>query len=333
MRLPEDMGPHPWAQTEWWHLHADLVAPDSGVTTHVFAGFIVERSDLDRVLGVPVRWFADPVHVAWVRIQGERTHVAERVAFPDLWAARFVGDGLDLRHGDWRLAWRENGWDLAINAGPERLDLRFIPAGAAVTPGDGGVVELEPGSRHQWLQHDGLRVTGTLRRGLREHAVEGHGFCKHQWGRLYTDRYDGFEWFTVDLGNPPRTLSILWLLDGARRGAPGSRAWIAGTNGAREDLVVEDLRVTPLRAWRSRCCPADWPVAWKIEGAGLDLTVEAADPAQELCVFPLPIHLGPAHARGRVEGVSVDGPAFAEQAGAWLPPFRWALRSEAPADL
>lgn len=330
MRLPEDLGPHPWAQTEWWHLHADLVAPRTGETLHVFAGFVVERSDLDRVLGLPARWFVDPLHMAWVRVQGEHTHVAERVSFPDLWTARFVGDGLDLRHGDWRLASGGGGWDLEVGAGPERLELHFEPTAPAVMPGDGGVVELEPGIRHQWLQHDGLAVTGVLRRGHREEPVQGRGFCKHQWGRLYTERYDGFEWFTVDLADPPRTLSLLWMRDDAWRGAPGSRAWIAAADGTRVDLPVDDLRVVPIRSWRSRCTGATWPVAWRIRGAGLDLDIEAADPTQELCVFPLPIHLGPARARGTVEGRSVDLPAFAEQAGVWLPPVRWALRSGVP---
>lgn len=328
LRLPDDMAPHAWAQTEWWHLHADLVDQASGEPLHVFAGFIVERSDLDRVLGLPARWFVDPLHVAWVRVRSDRGFVAERVAFPDLWAARLGPAGLDLRHGDWRLAWRDGGWDLAVGAGPERLDLRFEPTRPAVAPGAGGVVELEPGVRHQWLQHDGLRVRGQRRRGREAHAVAGDGFAKHQWGRLYAERYDGFEWFTVALSGD-RTLSVLWLRDGARRGAPGSRAWIAGADGIAE-LSTDAVRVTPTRRWHSRCSGAEWPVAWEIHGPGLDLGVEAADEDQELCVFPLPVHLGPARARGEVGGEPVAGPAFAEQAGEWLPPFRWAVRSQAP---
>jgi hypothetical protein len=45
----------------------------------------------------------------------------------------------------------------------------------------------------------------------------------------------------------------------------------------------------------------------------------------------LPVHLGPARARGTVAGQAVAGPAFAEQAGEWLPPGRRLLRSDAPA--
>ena len=330
--FPADRAQHPWAQTEWWHLHASLVDAQSGEPVELFAGFIVQRTDEDRAAGVPARLFVNPLHVAYVRIQGERTLVADRVAFPDLFSARFVGDGLDLRHGDWRLAWDQGAWLLAVGAGRDRMDLRLEPTAPAVLPGQGGLVELEPGAgHHHWAQHEALRVQGRWSQGGQTRWVEGTGFCKHQWGFIYTERYDGFEWFTVDLpaagALPERSLSILWMLDGAQRGAPGSLAWISDRQGKIHPLPVEDLHVTPTRRWHSLRSRAWWPVAWRIEGAGLDLLIEVKDEAQELWVFPVPIHLGPARAVGTVEGQAVDLPAFAEQAGERIPPFRWLVRS------
>ena len=330
--FPADQAPHPWAQTEWWHLHASLEDAASGEAVDVFAGFIVQRTQQDRVAGVPVGWLVGPLHVAYVRIQGEDTHIADRVGFPDRLSARFVGDGLDLRHGDWRLAWEQGAWVLSVTVDSEHMDLRFTPSFPAVTPGDGGLVALEPGAGlHHWAQHEAIQVSGRWRRGRETRWVEGTGFCKHQWGYIYSERYEGFEWFTVDLPatetSPERSLSILWMLDDAHRGAPGSRAWFADRQGHIEPIPVEDLHITPVRRWHSRRSQAWWPVAWHIEGPGIDLSIEAVNESQELWVFPIPMHLGAARAVGTVQGQTVDLPAFAEQAGERIPPFRWLVDS------
>jgi predicted secreted hydrolase len=330
--FPADQAPHPWAQTEWWHLHASLVDSASGESVDVFAGFVVQRTQRDRVAGVPVGWLVGPLHVAYVRIQGDRTHIADRVGFPDRLSARFVGDGLDLRHGDWRLAWEQGAWVLSVHAGTDRMDLRFLPTAPAVLPGDHGLVALEPGGGlHHWAQHEDLEVSGRWRRGRETRRVEGAGFCKHQWGYIYSERYEGFEWLTVDLpataNNTERSLSILWMLDDAQRGAPGSQAWFADREGVIESLDPGSLHITPVKRWHSRRSGAWWPVAWQVEGPGIDLRIEAEDPAQELWVFPIPMHLGAARAVGMVQGQAVDLPAFAEQAGERIPPFRWLVHS------
>ena len=52
--LPDDHAPHDDAQTEWWHVHAELQDVQTGEPLHVFAGFVAERTDLDSVAFVPV---------------------------------------------------------------------------------------------------------------------------------------------------------------------------------------------------------------------------------------------------------------------------------------
>ena len=117
------------------------------------------------------------------------------------------------------------------------------------------------------------------------------------------------------------------MLDDAQRGAPGSLAWFADREGRVDPLPVEALHITPVRRWHSRRSGAWWPVAWHIEGPEIDLSIEAVTESQELWVFPIPMHLGAARAVGTVQGQAVDLPAFAEQAGERIPPFRWLVHS------
>ena len=96
--------PHPEAQTEWWHVHAEL-EDRAGEPLYVFAAFLVQRTGEDRVGPVPLSLFGGEVHLAYAKLQTEEgSWTSDRVAWPDLFAARFVGEGLDLRHDDWRIA-------------------------------------------------------------------------------------------------------------------------------------------------------------------------------------------------------------------------------------
>ncbi len=164
---PADQGPHDGAQTEWWHVHAALEEPGTGEPLHVFVAFVVQRTDLDTVAGIPAWLGGNPVHAAYVKVQTrDRKWTADRVNIPDYPAARFVGDGLDLRHGGWRIAWEGQALVLRVGAGRHRLDLRLVPDGQPVLPGQDGLVEMAPGARHLWAQLDEMTVDDLV------HALE-----------------------------------------------------------------------------------------------------------------------------------------------------------------
>lgn len=325
-----DQGPHDDAQTEWWHVHAALEEPGTGEPVHIFAAFVVQRTDLDTVAGLPAWLGGNPVHAAYVKVQTrDRKWTADRSNIPDYPMARFVGEGLDLRHGGWRIAWEGQTLVLRVGAGRHRLDLRLVPEGQPVLPGQDGLVELAPGARHLWMQHDNLRVEGRWKDGAQTRWLEGDGFYKHQWGRLYDPQLDGFEWFDMAL-DEERHLVVAWLLDDGMRGVPGSMAWIADRQGLRVDLPVEQLRVTALDSWHSRRSGAHWPVAWRIEGAGLELQVTAERPDQEVYGFPAAVYAGPAQVSGSFMGQELSTDAFVEQVGGHMPRLRFLYASRNP---
>ena len=329
--LPADHGPHDTAQTEWWHVHASLQDMETGEPLHLFAAFVVQRTDLDRVAGLPGRLGGNPVHTAYVQlVTRERRWGADRVNVPDWPAARFAGqEGLDLRHGDWRIAWEGDELLLSVNAGRHDLELQLQPTAEPVFPGEEGLVEVPAGSRHLWVQLETMQVQGRWKDGHRLRWIEGSGFYKHQWGRIYHPDLDGFEWFSMDLSDE-HSLVLAWLLDDQMRGVPGSLAWITNRRGGLVQLPVEQIRITPQRLWRSRRSGARWPVAWKVEGSGLDLEIVAQQDHLELWAFPAPVYAGPARASGSFLGQPVDVEAYVEQVGAGAPRLRRLFRSDAP---
>lgn len=328
--LPDDHGPHDDAQTEWWHVHAELVDVATGEPLRLFAAFVAERTDLDRALFLPVPLAVNPFHTAYVRLaNAERAWVADRESFPDFFSAGFSGEGLDLHHGDWRIRHEGGAVVLRVGAGPASTELTLTPTRAPALPGEGGRVKLRPGGAHLWVQEERMAVRGRWVEGGRVRWVEGTAFYKHQWGRLYDPDVDGFEWISADLPDG-RSLSVAWLMEDGMRGARGSSAWLSAPDGTRQDLDPAALRVVPTRTWRSARSGATWPVAWTVRGEGLDLAVEAETPAQELWVFPAAIWAGPARVTGTVDGAAVDLVGFAEQVGADAPALRALYRSDPP---
>ncbi|MBM4366194.1 MAG: hypothetical protein FJ102_08250 [Deltaproteobacteria bacterium] len=328
---PDDDGPHDSAQTEWWHVHAELNDVETGEPLHLFAGFVVQRTDLDRVGFVPVPLGVNPFHAAYVRLADEDdAWVADRENFPDFFAAGFLeSESLDLYHGDWRIRREGESVVLRVSAGPVTADLRLDPTRAATLPGDSGLVEMPPGSRHLWKQEEGMTVTGSWREGRQARWVQGEGFVKHQWGRMYDPDLDGFTWLSANLpGN--RALSVGWLHGDGMSGVPGSRAWISEPDGSRTDLDPARVKLSRTGEWRSRRSGATWPVGWSLRAPGVDLRVEATQPDAELWVFPVAIWAGPARVTGTVDGVPIDVLGFAEQAGADRPEFRALFHSQPP---
>lgn len=325
-----DVGPHDDAQTEWWHVHARLRDVATGEPLDVFAGFVVERTDLDRVVVVPVPLGANPFHAAFVRLATpERAWTADRQSFPDFFAAGFRGDeGLDVFHGDWRLREEGGALVLAAGAGPARTELRMTRTRAPTLPGERGRVRIRGGT-HLWAQEEAMAVRGRWVERGRVRQVEGTAFFKHQWGRLYDPGLDGFEWFSADLPDG-RALSIGWLADDGMRGVPGSLAWTATPDGVVTPIDPGALTITPTRTWKSARSGATWPVAWTVRGAGLDVTVAAERDDQEIWAFPAAIWAGPARMQGTIDGAEVDLDAFTEQVGADMPLFRGLFVSDAP---
>jgi hypothetical protein len=115
------------------------------------------------------------------------------------------------------------------------------------------------------------------------------------------------------------------------RGVPGSMAFIADREGRRVDLPVEQLRVTTVDQWHSRRSGADWSTGWRIEGAGLELTVATERQDQEVFGFPAAVYAGPARATGSFMGRPIDSQAFVEQVGGHMPKLRFLYASRTPA--
>ncbi len=330
--LPADHAPHPRAQTEWWHVHADLTDVQTDEQVHLFAGFVTERTDLDSVAGLPIAPLANPYQTAYVQIVTERGGVQRgRYSFP-LGSVRSASDGLDLRHGPWRIAWEEGAVIIEVGAGRQHLRLRLDPTRPTTIPGGGGPVQIVPGTRHLWYQDEGMAAQGRWSDRGQTRWVTGTAFFKHQWGRLYDPDVQGFEWFSFDLPGE-RSVVVVKVHSGGRTDGPGSLAFISTAGGPPRRIDAQQIDLERTARWRSPASGASWPVAWRLSSdheVPMDLQVDALHHDQELVVFPAAFYAGPVRVRGRFDGQDVDTIGFVEHVGGWAPALRPLYRSDQP---
>lgn len=332
VRLPRDHAAHWDAQTEWWHWHGHL-GDVRGRKLDWFLAFLQQHTDLDRVIGVPVRWFVDPFRVAYFALldrESGRFLVRERHAFPDTWAAGARTDRLDVHQNDWA----------ARATGPRAMNVRARAGGAVLSlgmradkpptrMGRRGFVFFPPESSHLYYTMPRWRSRGTLLWDGERRDVQGPAWFKHQWGFIYSESIAGWDWFGTQLSNGVE-LEVALVFDRAWNVAPGSYAVVVERDGRASRLALEqvDVRQTG-EVWRSPRTDTVYPVGWVLELPRRQafLTLRAVVPDQEMVVFPANLWAGTLVAEGTFDGEAVTGDCFAEIVGRDEPFGRELLRS------
>jgi predicted secreted hydrolase len=332
VRLPADHAAHRDAQTEWWHFHAHLT-DETGRRYDCFIAFIRQHTDLDRVLGIPVRWFVNPFHMAFLTVVDRQTgelHFREKHAFPDTWTARAREDSFGLRHDSWTATMPADGL-FVLRASTLRarleLDLRALKPGAF--PGKGGYLDVPPRSAHYYYSIPRMTAAGQLTVDGKRRTVRGLGWLKHQWGFFFSGHIAGWTWFGVQLSSGHDVeIGLIW--DNDSNLAVGSFAVIEEPDGRVTPIEVRSLGVSESGAvWRSPRTNKVYPVGWVLEIPGRGtLRLRAPVEAQEIQLAFGSSWAGGLEANGLFDGRPVTGDCFGEHVQ--LPITRRLLRSGHP---
>jgi predicted secreted hydrolase len=241
----------------------------------------------------------------------------ERINVPQFWTAGARRDRFRVWNGDWQArsdVWRDSGGTcygqgeqhLRAAGGRYRLDLTLAANRPPVLHGpDGrGVVEMGQAGASYYYSRVDLSGAGLLYvDGVRQ-VVQATAWMDHQWGSWQTHGgYQGWDWFSLRLDDGSRVM-IFEFRDGEGQAmAESGGTWIAADGSARH-LETGSYRLEVLEQWTSAETGGTYPVAWhlQIPGQGLDVTVRATFPQQEM-----PIQFGPIYWEGTVEVEGTTG--------------------------
>lgn len=303
LELPEDHGAHPDARAETWSVSAHLRSEDGEPLGFQFA--------LLRVGIVPPH--APQPESDWALRALYRAHVmlAGGSGGPDGAEERFSRGapgvaGHDAGLGqvwldDWSLRFSRSGEPLTVEATVEgtKVELELTPAKAALPLNEEG-----GGGPARGYAITRMEVEGSIQRDGRRERVSGLAWFDHFWGelplpggpiardRLQLQLDDGVELFVIRSRRR----------DGG--GTPTVEGAVIGPEGAVERLDGSALEMEALEAWGRG--DAAWPVGWRLEGEGLDLTVSpfAEDRLHD---FAEPLWSGAVSVEGRFGDRRVSG--------------------------
>ena len=278
--FPEDHGPHPAFQTEWWYLTGNLRDAQGGrfgfqVTFFRFALTPTQADDTS-----PWRtrdaWMA---HFAITDAGTGQHHRGERFARGTAGLAGARAEPLTVWLEDWTLASdpdEPDTWRLDLQADGFGLSLDLDSAVTPVLQGEAGLSRksAEPGNASYYYSLTRIPAQGTVRLGERQIMVEGAAWMDREWSTSALSREQaGWDWFALQLQDGRELMFYrLRLRDGGAD--PHSAGTLVGPDGRVTRLDAGDVNLQPLREWAAddgRRYPVEWRLhlpeqglAWRI---------------------------------------------------------------------
>ncbi|MBM3462905.1 MAG: carotenoid 1,2-hydratase [Armatimonadetes bacterium] len=281
--FPEDAGPHPGFQTEWWYYTGNLRADDGrryGYQLTFFRRALTAAPARRKSpLAAHEVYFA---HLALSDIPGRRFHAFERwsraaaglagarsdAVWLDTWSARAYGDRIRLYAAEGEFA----------------LDLLLTPQKRPTPQGQQGLSRKSEGNASHYYSISRLATEGTVTLDGNRIKVHGRSWLDREWSSSALSReVSGWDWFSLQLSDG-RDL-MLYVL---RRKDGGADRFSSGTvidfEGNPTPLSSADFSVQPLDWWTSPRTRVRYPGRWRVRvpGHGVDLLVTPRQPDQEL---------------------------------------------------
>ena len=283
LRFPRDHGSHPAFRTEWWYLTAwirDGDGHERGIQITFFRNRPgVAESGTSRFTPTQLLFahaaIADP-------LRGRLRH-DQRGARAGLGLAEASENSTDVRIDDWTLRLDGDTYHAQLVARDFSLDLNFSAKGPPVLQGTRGVSRKgpRPEQASHYYSQPHLDVQGTVTLEGRTYAVRGSGWLDHEWSSSYlSSDARGWDWTGLNFDDGSALMAF------RIRDTTGATYWAGGAladkDGATRNLQPSEVRFTPQRQWRSPRTGIDYPVAFRVEAGGVDVTLVPLLDDQEL---------------------------------------------------
>lgn len=297
LRFPEDHGPHPRFQIEWWYFTGNLLADSErfGYQLTFFRSALrppPADSEAAPELEGDSAWRTEQLFMAHFALTDERTgrfHAFERFARQALGLAGASVQPFRVWLEDWSAQARAapNLFPLALHAaeGGVSLDLTLEARKPAVLQGDAGLSRkgAGPGNASHYYSFTRLATRGTLELAGRSLRVEGSSWLDREWSTSALEPdVVGWDWFALRLSDG-RDLMFYRLrrVDGSD--SPYSAGTVVESDGDYSALGAGDVEISESRRWRSPETGVVYPSRWRLTSrlAAVDLEIEPLIEAQE----------------------------------------------------
>lgn len=295
-RFPDDHGPHPRFQTEWWYYTGNLEA--AGGRRFGYQLTFFRRALAPAVVERPSEFGANQAYMAHFTltdVAASRFYSTERLARGAAGVAGAEGPNVSptLPYRVWLDDWsasQTGGGEMRLVAENQgvSIDLSLVESKPPVLQGDAGLSRKSAaeGNASYYYSLTRLQAAGTLRVAGQTHAVQGLSWMDHEFGTSSLGPGAvGWDWFSLQLSDGREVMYFQIRQDDGTI-EPLSGGTLVLQDGRSERLALGDVRLEVLDSWRSPRTRALYPARWRmtLEPAGEVLEVVPATPDQELRV-------------------------------------------------
>jgi predicted secreted hydrolase len=289
-QFPEDHGPHPGYQTEWWYFTGNLSTAQGRSFGYQLTFFRMALAPQ-----APARdshWGTDQLymaHFALSDVDGNRFIFAERFSRAALGLAGAGGEPLSIWLENWSASQTAaSPWSMKLVAadGTASLDLDLTSIKKVILNGEEGLSRKgrAAGNASYYYSIPRLATRGTLSVAGKRYEVSGLSWLDREWSTsaLAGDQA-GWDWFAIQLDDG-RDLMYYQLRKKDGSADPFSAGTLSVPDGSRRRLTSAEVQLKPTDWWTSAASGTRYPAKWRITvpGEGLDLEVIPRLANQEL---------------------------------------------------
>lgn len=280
--FPHDHGSHPEYRIEWWYVTGWLRSagqPDCGFQITFF------RARPRPPDGNPSRFSPEHIIIAHAAIadirQGRLLHV-QRAARQGFGLAGSDTGDTRVWLDQWQLVRDGTRYRCVIQARDLGLNLVMALQQPPLLQGTQGYSRKGPraesASHYYSIPH--LRVSGEIRVGAALQQVTGEAWLDHEWSSSYLDPdAAGWDWIGINFADGGAVMAF------RIRDRRGGTLWTGGSwrdaAGKLRSFGPEEVRLLPLRRWRSPRTGAEYPVVFAVTAGPLEFSLEPLMDDQE----------------------------------------------------
>jgi predicted secreted hydrolase len=321
--FPRDHHSHREFKTEWWYFTGNLFDTGGrryGYELTFFRQGILSPGELDPAASRFIVHDLKFAHFTITDAAGKRFRFDQQTSRGTFGEAGFDADDRIAWVNSWSLRMRADGsFDLNAENAEAAIRLHLKPAKAPVAHGQNGVSAKAAGRDHasHYYSITRLETTGELRSGSSVYTVHGESWFDHEWAtNQLAPNQVGWNWLCLQFEDGTELMLYEIRLENGGTDPASSGTFIAA-DGTTTFLPKASFEMKPTEFWSSKASGARYPIGWKVEVAGKQLTLSVrpvlAD--QELSLAPLTYWEGAVDAAGTCGDRAIKAQGYLELTG------------------
>lgn len=279
--FPQDFGPHPEYQTEWWYYTGNLDTEDGHHFGYQLTFFRRSLVPPNQILSRKSDWATDQAymaHLALTDVQGQKFQSFERL---ERGSAGIAGATIKPNFHVWLRDWSieqtsPENYTLKAIQGDIGLDLSLDDIKGPILEGDQGYSRKgpEPGNASYYISQTRLLTKGKLTISGQALSVSGTSWMDHEFSTsALSQGQTGWDWFALQLSDQTEVMVYQIRREDGNKD-PYSNGTFVDRDNHPQSLPSDAFRIQASGEWKSLKTGADYPSGWKLEIPSQNLTLE-----------------------------------------------------------